>query len=100
MTTSPVPASWKIRVILRALDLIGVRCEHGVDSGDLFGMDRPLAGEPEVACLPRGRLHAVGVLEIQVRHVDDVEPGRCRRVHDPRPSIEQRSFWGQYTYAT
>ena len=40
----------------RALDLIGVRYEHRVDGGDLFGMNRPFAGEPEVACLPCGSL--------------------------------------------
>ena len=53
-------------------------------------MNRALAGESEIACLLRGCLHALRVFQIEIRHIDDVEPGRGGGVHDPRSCVEQR----------
>ena len=49
-----------------------------------------LTTEPQIARLPGFAFHAIGILEIEKRHVDNIEPGGSGGVDDARAGVEQR----------
>ena len=69
---------------------IGRRREHRVQRRDLLGVHRALAAKAQIPCLDRGALHAVRILEIEVGHVDHIQPGAGGGMDHARAGIEQR----------
>ena len=53
----------------------GCRCKDFVQGRDLLWMDGPLAGKAQITRLFGGNTHAIHVIKIKERYVDDIQPG-------------------------
>lgn len=56
---------------------------------NLLGVDRALARITERAGAQGLIAHAVEIVQVQVGHIDGVEAGAGRGMHDPRAGVEQ-----------